>query len=208
MYFIIAYRTVILYILIVICYRIMGKKEVGELSIVDLIVSFSIAELASISIEEPNKSIFASILPIIILVVIEMTISYIGMKCDKFRKIVDGTPSIIINDGKINFKIMKKLRYTLDDLLTQIREKSIKSIEDVKYAVLETDGELSVFKDSNYPMPLIVDGIVDEETLVNINKDRIWIDEILKSKNLKIEDVYYAFYRDNNTYIIKKDELR
>ena len=208
MYFIIAYRTVILYILIVICYRIMGKKEVGELSIVDLIVSFSIAELASISIEEPNKSIFASILPIIILVVIEMTISYIGMKCDKFRKIVDGTPYIIINDGKINFKIMKKLRYTLDDLLTQIREKSIKSIEDVKYAVLETDGELSVFKDSNYPMPLIVDGIVDEETLVNINKDRIWIDEILKSRNLKIEDVYYAFYRDNNTYIIKKDELR
>ena len=208
MYFTIAYRTIILYILIVICYRIMGKKEVGELSIIDLIVSFSIAELASISIEEPDKSIFASILPITILVVLEITISYIGMKSDKFRKMTDGNPSVIINDGKINYSVMKKLRYTLDDLLTQIRQKSIKSIEEVKYAVLETDGELSIFKDENYPMPLIVDGKVDMETLKNINKNEMWIDEILKSKNLKLEDIYYAFYRDNNTFIIKKDELR
>lgn len=207
MYLTIAFRTVVLYVLIVIYYRIMGKKEVGELGIIDLIVSFSIAELASISIEETDKSIFTSILPITILVIIEITISYIGMKSDKFRKMTDGNPSLIINNGKINFKTMSKLRYTLDDLLTQMREKDYKSIEDVKYAILETDGELSIFNDNDYPMPLIVDGTVDENTLKNIKKNYIWLNEVLKSHHVKLEDVYYAFYRDNKTFIIKRDEL-
>lgn len=206
MYYTIAIRTVVLYVLIVIYYRIMGKKEVGELGIIDLIVSFSIAELASISIEETDKSIFTSILPITILVAIEMIISYIGMKNSSFRKLTDGSPSLIINNGKIDFKTMKKLRYTLDDLLTQMREKDYKSIEDVKYAILETDGELSLFNDNDYPMPLIVDGEVDENTLKNIKKNYIWLNDLLKSKHLKLNDIYYAFYRDNKTYIIKKDE--
>ena len=206
MYYTIAFRTVVLYVLIVVYYRIMGKKEVGELGIIDLIVSFSIAELASISIEETDKSIFTSILPITILVAIEMIISYIGMKNSSFRKLTDGSPSLIINNGKIDFKTMKKLRYTLDDLLTQMREKDYKSIEDVKYAILETDGELSLFNDNDYPMPLIVDGEVDENTLKNIKKNYIWLNDLLKSKHLKLNDIYYAFYRDNKTYIIKKDE--
>lgn len=208
MYYTIAYRTIVLYIFIVICYRIMGKKEVGELSVIDLIVSFSIAELASISIEEVDKTIWTSILPITILTLIEIIMSYIGMKSDKFRKMTDGNPSVIINNGKVNFKTMTKLRYTLDDLLTQIREKDIKSLEDVKYAVLETDGQLSVFKDDyDYPLPLIVDGKVDEDTLKNIKKNYIWLNDVLKQNNVKLENVFYAFYRDNKTYIIKKDEL-
>ncbi|MBR1376825.1 MAG: DUF421 domain-containing protein [Bacilli bacterium] len=208
MYFTIAYRTVFLYILIVIYYRIMGKKEVGELGIIDLIVSFSIAELASICIEEPDKSIFTSILPITLLVILEITLSYIGMKSDKFRKMTDGSPSVIIDKGKINLKVMSKLRYTLDDLLTQIREKDVKNLEEVKYAVLETDGELSVFTDNyDYPLPLIVDGVVDTETLKNIKKNDIWLNEMLKKNNVELENVYYAFYRNNSTFIIKKDEL-
>ena len=188
MYFTIAFRTV--------------------LGIIDLIVSFSIAELAAISIEEPDKSIFTSILPITLLVILEIALSYIGMKNDKFRKMTDGSPSVIIDKGKINFKAMTKLRYTLDDLLTQMRQKDYKSIEDVKYAVLETDGELSIFADNyDYPLPLIVDGVVDEETLKNIKKNYIWLNEVLKSNNVKLEDVYYAFYRNNKTFIIKRDEL-
>ena len=207
MYLTIAFRTALLYAFIVFCYRIMGKKEVGELGIIDLIVSFSIAELAAISIEEPDKSIFTSILPITILVCLEMLLSFISLKSDKFRSLTEGKPSLIINKGKVNFKIMNKLRYTLDDLLTQLREKDVRNIEDVKYAVLETDGELSVFKDNEYPMPLICDGIIDEETLKAINKDYVWIHDLLVKNNITLDDVFYAFYTNDKTYIIKKDEL-
>ena len=207
MYLTITIRTIFLYFLIVFYYRIMGKKEVGELSIIDLIVSFSISDLLSISIEEPNKSIWTSIIPITILVVIEIIMSYIGMKSNKIRKITDGNPSMIIDNGKLNYSIMTKLRYTLDDLLTQLREKNIKSLDEVKYAILETDGELSIFKDSVYPMPLICDGIINYETLKNINKDSEWIYKMLNDKHIDIDDVYYAFYKNKTTYIITKDEL-
>ena len=158
MYLTIIYRTIFLYFYIVLCYRLMGKKEIGQLGIIDLIVSFSIAELASISIEEVDKSIFTSILPITILVLLEISLSYISMKSSKFRKVIDGSPEVIINNGKLNFSIMNKLRYTIDDLLTQTRKKDVSSLEDIKYAILETDGELSIFKDTTYPLPLIVDG--------------------------------------------------
>ncbi len=205
MYFKVGFRTIILYFFIVICYRIMGKKEVGQLGIIDLIVSFSIAELASLSIENIDKSIFISILPITILVILEMLLSFISLKSASFRKTIDGNPEIIIKDGKINKSIMKKLRYTLDDLLTQLRGKNISSLENVKYATLETDGSLSIT--NNYPMPLITNGKIDNDTLNYINKDIDWLYDILKTYNVTLDNVFYAFYTNNKTYIIKNDEL-
>ena len=126
----------------------MGKREVGQLSITDLIVSLLIAELAVISVENYDKSILFSLVPIVILVILQCILSYISLKKPKFRIFLDGNPSIIIKNGKINYKEMLKQRYNLDDLLVQLREKSIKSIEDVDYAVLETNGRLSIFEKS------------------------------------------------------------
>ena len=148
MYTSIIFKTVLLYFFIVVVYRIMGKKEIGKLSIIDLIVSILIAELAAISIEQYEKSILISIIPIICLVLIEMLFSYIGIKSPKFRKIVDGSPVVIIKNGKLNFEAMSKLRYSLDDLVTQLREQSIKNIEEVNYAVLENNGKLSIFENT------------------------------------------------------------
>lgn len=203
MYLTIIYRTIFLYFYIVLCYRLMGKKEIGQLGIIDLIVSFSIAELASISIEATDKSIFTSIIPISILVLLEIILSYIGLKSDSFRKCVDGNPELVINNGKLDFKLMKRLRYTIDDLLTHLRKKDIDSISKVKYAVLETDGTLSVL--DNYPMPLILDGKIDKNTLTNLKKDYEWLENVLKENNIKLEDVFYAFYSNDKTYIIRKD---
>ena len=202
MYFTIIYRTIFLYIFILISYRIMGKKEVGELNIIDLIVSFSIAELASISIESTEKSIFTSIIPITILVLLEMLLSYIGMKSDKFRILTDGRPELLINNGKIDFKIMKKLRYTIDDLLTQIRSKNIISLKDVKYAVLETDGSLSVFREDNYPLPLIINGKIEFNKLKNISKNKYFLYKILEDKKVSLKNIFYAIYYNNLVYII------
>ena len=162
----------------------MGKKEVGQLSIVDLIVSILIAELIALSIQEDNKSIFISVVPILVLVGVQILISFITLKNDKLRYIIDGKPTIIIKNGKLNFTEMSKLRYSLDDLLTQLRLQGVKSIDKVKYAVLENNGNLSIFNDnSEYPLPLILDGVIDYSVLKEIKKDYNWLIDILKKKN-------------------------
>jgi len=208
MYISIIFKTIVLYFYIVLVYRLMGKKEVGKLSIIDLIVSILIAELAAMSIETTDRSIFVSIVPILVLVIIQIVLSYISLKNEKVRKIIDGNPTTIIKEGKIKFNEMAKLRYGLDDLITQLREQGIKSIEEVDYAILENNGKLSVFQNTkDYPMPIIVDGKIDFEVLKELGKDSKWVIELLENKNLSLNQIYYAFYSKNKTYIIKRDEL-
>ena len=201
-------KTLLLYFFIIFMYRLMGKKEVGELGIGDLIVTVLVAELAAISIEDADKSVWVSIVPILVLVICEMSISYISLKSEKFRNLIDGHPTVIIKNGKVNFSAMTKLRYTLDDLITQLRGAGIKSLEEVDYAVLETSGDLSVFQNTkDYPMPIILDGVVQKHILKELKKDEPWIDRMLKKENVKLENVFYAFYTQNKLFIIKKEEL-
>ena len=208
MYFTLIFKTIFMYFFIIFVYRIMGKKEVGQLSIVDLIVSILIAELIALSIGTNDKNILISVIPILVLVGVQMLISYITLKNDKIRNIIDGRPTIIIKNGKLNFTEMSKLRYSLDDLLTQLRLQGVKSIDKVKYAVLENNGNLSIFNDnSDYPLPLILDGVIDYSVLKEINKDYKWLINILKSKKLDLEDVFYAFYTNGKTFIIERKEL-
>lgn len=209
MYFKIITKTLLLYFFIVIVYRIMGKKEVGKLSIIDLIVSILIAELAAISIEQYDSTILVSIIPILCLVIVEILFSYINLKSPKIKKLIEGSPIVIIKNGKLNFEAMKKLRYSLDDLISQLREQSIKSIEEVNYAVLENNGKLSIFqKETEYPLPIILDGKIDYDVLKDMNKDENWINKILEKNNIELKNVFYAFYTKNKTYIIKKNEIK
>ena len=207
MYISIIVKTFILYFFIVLCYRIMGKKEVGQLSIIDLIVSILIAELAAMSIEEVERSILISIIPIALLVIIQVSLSLLTLKSDAFRKSIDGKTQVLINKGKVNFKKMQKMRYSLDDLISQLREQGIKNLEEVKYAILENNGKLSVFSDTIYPMPIILDGVIDVDTVKNMHKDIDWVYGILKKNNLQLNEVFYAFYTKDKTYIIKKKEI-
>ncbi len=208
MYLTLIYKTIFLYFFIIVVYRIMGKKEVGKLSIVDLIVSVLIAELAALSIEKPDNSIFMSVIPIVTLVLIQLGIGYITLKSSNIRRIVDGNPVVIIKNGKLNFEQMTKLRYSLDDLVMQLREQGIGSIEEVNYAVLENDGKLSILdNDMNYPIPLILDGCINKEVLKEIKKDEEWLYKLLRTKNVSLENVFYAFYTDKKTFIIKKSDL-
>lgn len=208
MYFTLIFKTVFMYFFIIFVYRLMGKKEVGQLSIIDLIVSILIAELVALSIESSDKSILISVVPILVLVGVQIFISYITLKNEKIRDIIDGKPTIIIKNGKLNFTEMSKIRYSLDDLLIQLRLQGVKSIEKVKYAVLENNGNLSVFNDnSDYPLPLILDGVIDFTVLKEIKKDYNWLNSVLKSRKVDIDEVFYAFYTNGKTFIIKKSEL-
>ena len=205
-------RTTLFYFFILLIYRIMGKREVGQLGIIDLIVSILIAELAVLSIEELDKSIFISIIPILTLTLLQTLLAYFSLKKPKFRILLDGNPSLIIKNGKVNFKEMTKQKYNLDDLLVQLREKGFKSIEEIEYAILENNGTLSVFayeeeKDNYLPLPLILDNKIQEDTLKHLHKDSKWVLNLLDKRNINIEDVFYAFYKDKNVFIIKNDDL-
>ena len=210
-YLLILLKTLFFYFAIVLFYRFMGKREVGELGIIDLIVSILIAELAAISIEKYDTSVFLVLLPIGVLVILQIVLAKVSLKSDKIRSMLDGNASVIIDNGKVNFKEMIKQRYNLEDLLTQLRAKEVKSIEEVEYAILETSGKLSVFtKDANnsgpYPLPLILDGKIQKMTLKRIRRKEKWLYELLETKKVKLDDVFYAFYKDNQLFIIKNSD--
>jgi uncharacterized membrane protein YcaP (DUF421 family) len=118
---------------------------------------------------------------------------------------------MIINDGKLIYKNLVNLRYSLDDLLLELRKKSIYSIEDVEYAFLETNGELSIFPykpfklNNDIPLPFIIEGVIQEEVLSHINKSKIWVMDVLRNNNLDLNNIFYAVYQKNHVYVIKKN---
>lgn len=203
----IIFRTFLYYFLFLVLFRIMGKREVGELGINDLLVSVLFAEFATLAIEKYNEPLIVTLIPVGIIVGLEVLISYLSLKNTKFRELIDSKPSLIIKDGKINFKEMERQRYGIEDLLTQIRDKGIKSLDEIEYAILENNGKLSTFLYDNknlYPMPLIIDGIIQYETLADINKSKEWLYKILKNEKTELDKVFYAFYKNNKCFIIKK----
>lgn len=210
MLFTIIFRTIFFYLLVVISYKIMGKREVGELGVFDFIISMLISQLIAISIENYKDPIWFVIVPALILVCFQVIFAKLSLKSNKFRDVIDGKESIIISNGKLNFNEMTKQKYNLSDLLLQLRDKGIRTIEEVDYAILETNGKLSVFqkKDDNnniFPLPLILDGIIEEKNLKYIHKNRKWLNSILRAKNIKLENIFYAFYTGCDVYIIKKE---
>ena len=211
----IIFRMSFFYFFILIIYRMMGKREVGQLGIIDLIVSILIAELVVVSVEDLNISILYSLVPVMCLVVLQMILAYSSLKSPKIRELLDGTPSFIIKYGKINYNEMIKQRYNLDDLLVQLREKGYRNIEDVEYAILENNGTLSVFeydkkvanKNSPLPMAVILDGKIQYETLREMQRDDSFIYKLLDSKKIELKDIFYAFYKDKSIFVIKYSDL-
>jgi len=202
-------RTVIIYLTVLLVMRLMGKREVGQLSTFDLVVAIMIAEIAVFPMEDLNIPIYIGLIPMFILVGGEILISYLCLKSRLLRKIIDGGPSIIISKGKIMEKEMRRLRYNLNDLLAQLREKNIFDVSDVKYAILETSGKLSVMlktpkrcltpEDINLrlpeeeaPSPIILDGEVLKNNLTLHGLTDLWLDNKLKEYSLSAKDILYA----------------
>lgn len=206
-------KTSFLYIFILVIFRLMGKREMGKLSIQDLVVSILIAELCAIGIENYKENLFFTIIPIIILLFFEIFGGFLSLKFNKFRNIIDGKPSLIINRGIINYKEMVKQRYSLDDLLLELRTNNIKDLSEVEYAVLENNGHLNIFKydflkfNGDVPFPLILDGVIQKDTLDYIQKDESWLLNYLDNNNLTIDEIFYSFYKNKKIYVIKRNEL-
>ncbi len=211
--FITAFRTLFFYFFVTLAYRLMGKREIGQLGVIDLIVSILIAELVAISIEDIKRSIFLTMIPIMLLVLVEILLAYVSIKSRCFRTIFTGKPSLIIDRGIINYKEMIRQRYSLDDLLVSLRSNGIRSIDEVEYAFLEVTGKLSIFKYNtlnrrgDYPVPLIVDGVVQDSTLKEIKKSKLWLNVYLKRQGVRLSDVFYGFYKNRKIYLIKREDI-
>lgn len=201
-------KTFILYFFLIFVLRTMGKREIGELSLFDVAVIFIISEILSISISDPNKSILLSIVPILVIVLLEIVISKICYKNEKLRDIIYGKSEIIIINGKINIDVMKKDRYNLDDLISHLHANNIASPLEVKFAILEANGKLTVFKkESNilWPEPIIKDGKLIKSVVskLNINIDK-FNNELLKKGINDYKEVLICYLLENDLYIQKK----
>lgn len=206
----IMFRTTFFYFFIIFAYKLMGKREVGELDIIDFVMSMLLSQIIAISIENYKEPFLYAFVPIGLLILLQIILSFISLKSFKFRKLFNGKESVVINKGILNIKEMIKQRYTLNDLLLQLRDSNIRTIEEVDYAILENNGKLSVFKKSDkdkdtFPLPLIVDGHIEDSNLKLINRDRSWLLDILMQKKYDLDDIFYAFYKSKNVFFIKRN---
>ncbi|QKS70773.1 DUF421 domain-containing protein [Paenalkalicoccus suaedae] len=179
-------RTVLVYLVILLVFRIMGKREIGQLSVVDFVISLMIAELAAIAIENFRDPLAHHLVPLFLLVFIQMVLAYGALKSQAFRKVVDGSPSVIIKNGKIDEGEMRRQRYNFDDLLLQLRQKDICFMSDVDFAILEPSGQLSVIRKQEHPatmmLPFIMDGRIQHDHLEQLGRDESWLLAELKKR--------------------------
>lgn len=173
----IIYKTILCYFFILFCLKIMGKREIGEISAFDIVVFFIISELFSLSLNEPEHSILRSIIPVSIIVLLQLVTALISLYVPKFRSLMEGKKSYLIYKGVIQQNEMKRQRYTIEDLMAQLRMKEIQTPQDVEYAILENNGELTIIKKDNCimlsPDPLIMDGKINKTALARITKDEV-----------------------------------
>ncbi|MFJ7847220.1 DUF421 domain-containing protein [Peribacillus sp. NPDC097206] len=207
-------RTLFVYLFILLLFRLMGKREVGELSILDLVVSIMIGDIAVLALEGNDKPFLGTVFPMLVLAVVQIILAFFSLKSVRFRYLMDGQPQIIINQGKIDEKVMRRQRYNFNDLLTQLREQGISDLNEVQFAILESSGKLSVIKNSQgkkskrieTPYPLIIDGKIQENNLAYIGKDKYWLLHQLKRHGyLKLEEVSICGFINGQIYIDKKE---
>lgn len=203
----IIYKTILCYFFILFCLKIMGKREIGEISAFDIVVFFIISELFSLSLNEPEHSILRSIIPVSIIVLLQLVTALISLYVPKFRSLMEGKKSYLIYKGVIQQNEMKRQRYTIEDLMAQLRMKEIQTPQDVEYAILENNGELTIIKKDNCimlsPDPLIMDGKINKTALARITKDEVWLVEELKKLGfIDISKLFLVLYLKNGLYVV------
>ena len=196
------FRTIILYLLIMAGLRLLGKRQIGELEPGELVLTFMLSDLAAVPMQDFGIPLLAGVLPICTLLALSMLTSRLSLQSLKFRQIVCGTPSTLIHEGVIQQKAMKENRYTLDELLEELREMGYCNLEEVRYAILENSGQLSVLPWTKYapvtpqqlglevgegaslPTVLVNDGRILRGNLRSVQKDDAWLSKTLAGHGL------------------------
>lgn len=218
-------KTIILYALIVFGLRIMGKRQLGELQPSEFVVTILVSNIATLPIEDVDIPLLAGILPILTLVCFEVMMSTLSLKSRRARKIISGSPKIVIRDGAIDQKQLKELRFSIDDLMEELRQNSVFDITDVAFAIVETTGKLSVYQkfearnvtskmlnlpsageETAPPMVVISDGVLIPGSLEYCNLRPEWLQKTLKEKNLAQKEVFLmTCNRQADFHLVKKE---
>lgn len=212
-------RTLILYTVIVVVLRLLGKRQIGQLQPSELVVALVIADLAAVPMANVGIPLIAGIIPIITLFIMEELLSFISMKSESIRGIISGKPSILIERGIIMETELRRIRYNLNDLLEQLRLKNFANMEDIDYAILETSGQLSVIpkpenkpvtikdmkintKEKSLPVTVIIDGRTNSDNLHKIGLSNAWLENELKKNKIKsAKDVFFAYINPEKNFV-------
>jgi len=201
------YRTVLFYGVLILVIRLMGKRQLGQMEPSEFVVTMLVANLASIPLEELQLPLRTGLVPIFTVLILEVLLSWLSLKSLFLRKFLCGKPVILVENGNILQKNLRKARITLDELTSKLREKDVLDIRVVQYAILETGGNLSVFpypkekpasakeagiqvKKQYIPLTIISDGRVLEDNLRLAGKDRLWLSKVLAQKNSTAEKTW------------------
>lgn len=208
----ISYKTVGCYIFLIVILKLMGKREMSKVSTFDIVVYLIISELFSLSLNEPQHSILRTIIPITIIVILQLLTALISLKSRKFRLITEGKPTFLIVKGKIDIKEMKKQRYNIDDLMSQLHQKDIQSPIEVEYAFIEDNGTLSVIKKKNIivknPDLMIMDGIINKDYLDKYQIDEEYVINKIKEKGFNsVKEIFIAQELIEDLYIVPYEEF-
>jgi len=217
-------RTLILYGLVVLVMRLMGKRQIGQLQPFEFVVAIMIADLASVPMQNRDLPLSTGIIPILTLLVVQVSLAFLILRSPKMRRVICGSPSILIENGHLRRQELARLRINTDDLLEQLRAKNYANLEDVEYAILETNGQLSVIPKSQrrpvnpadlqlptqyegLPLNLIVDGRIVRESLTVAGLDENWLHVQLNRHGLAgPEDVFLASLdTEGHLYFCRKE---
>lgn len=210
-------RTVFFYFFVIFTMKIMGKRQIGQLQLSEFVISLMLSEIAADPVTNPSTPMINAIVPILLLLGLEIAISFATTKVPKFKKLFDGVPSYIVVKGKLDQRQLRKNRISLDELLSEMRKKDVYDIADVEYAILEQSGQLSVTpkfcelpltkgdyniegKECGIAHPLVVDGHIRDYNLVLLNKDHKWLHKTLKGMGTEYKKVFLFTIDDAGKY--------
>ena len=218
-------RTLLLYAVILGAVRLMGKRQISDLQTSELVVTLLISDIAAIPMQDTGQPLLSGLLPIAILIFCEIVTSVIMLKSSRARRLICGRPIVVINDGKIVQSELRRLRMTTEDLCEELRQKDVFCLEDVSYAIVETNGRMSIIKrpekdpptaelcgllppDNGIEAVVVSDGSVSDFSLRLIRKSRGWLDGILRGKNVSVQEIFLMTANTAGQYRIIKKEGR
>ena len=202
-------RTIIIYLILNIMLKMMGKRQIGELEVNELVSTLLISEIASIPISDTYTPLLPSIAPILFIAALEVIISVIKNKSEPIKRIVEGTPVYIIYKGRLIQKALHENRISINELLSEMRTQGIGDISDIKYGILEQNGKVSLLKDeknASIAKPLIIDTYPNDATIKNEGLSYEWIESQLRERGLEIKNVFLMTINDDGEInIIEKE---
>ena len=217
-------RTVLIYVFLIAIMRLMGKRQLGELEVTDLVITLLLSEIATIPLTDKNTPLLYAIVPVVTLATFEIFSSALSLRFPKFKQMLSPKSAILIRNGQVDRAAMKQVRITLDELMCELRQKDVADISDVQYAILESNGKISVLTKTASSPPtaqqlglcpqepgmmhiVFCDGVYADPTLRALGKDRSWVQKQMRLQGLSPERVFYMMVDDlGNVRIQRRQE--